>query len=154
MPRIYTSRITVTEDAIDVNQHVNNLAYLRWMQDVATEHSAAQGWDFERYVASGAGWFVRSHFIEYLHPAFLGDVINLHTWVHAMAPRSSPRRYCFVRERDGEIMARAETQWVFVNFKSGRPTRIPDEVSSAFSIVPEDDPELQALTTRPRRRTA
>lgn len=154
MFRIFTTRITVEPDAIDVNQHVNNLAYLRWMQDAATDHSTAQGWSFERYVAFGSGWFVRSHFIEYLHPAFVGDVLNLHTWVHAMAPRSSPRRYCFVRDKDGEIIAKAETQWVFVNFGSGRPARIPTEVSSSFSIVPEDDPELLRLTTRQRRQTA
>lgn len=154
MPRIFTNRIPVTEDAIDVNQHVNNLAYLRWMQDAATDHSAAQGWTFERYVASGAGWFVRSHFIEYLHPAFAGDVLKLHTWVHAIDSRSSPRHYCFVRECDGEIIAKAETLWVFVNFKTGRPSRIPPEVASAFAIVPQDDPELLSLTTKQRRETA
>ena len=44
MPRIYLHRLAVPDDVIDVNRHVNNLAYLRCMQDVATAHSVAQGW--------------------------------------------------------------------------------------------------------------
>jgi acyl-CoA thioester hydrolase len=40
------------------------------MQDIAIEHSAAAGWPMARYVELGAGWVVRSHFIEYLRPAF------------------------------------------------------------------------------------
>ena len=146
MPRIYLNRFPVTDSDIDVNQHVNNLAYLRWMQDAATAHSAAQGWALERYLAAGAGWFVRSHFIEYLAPAFVGDTLRLYTWVTGMTARSSPRRYRVIRESDGLAIAKAETLWVFVDFHSGRAIRIPPEVASAFSIVPDDDPELVALT--------
>ena len=150
MSRIHLTSITVTEDAIDVNRHVNNLAYLRWMQDAATAHSDERGWPFERYAELGAGWFVRSHSIEYLRPAYMGDTLHLYTWVHAIETRSSPRRYCFVRAADGVAIARAETLWAFVNFESGRLLRIPDEVAAAFPIVPEDDAELQALTVPQR----
>jgi acyl-CoA thioester hydrolase len=150
MPRIYLHRLDVPDDAIDINRHVNNLAYLRWMQDVATAHSAAQGWTVERYLAAGAGWFVRSHFIEYLRPAFAGDRLSIHTWVKGFTPRSSPRRYLFVRDDDGAAVATAETLWVFVDFASGRPVRIPPEVEAAFPVVPDDDPELATLLP-PRR---
>ncbi|MGE5155280.1 MAG: acyl-CoA thioesterase [Bdellovibrio bacteriovorus] len=150
MPRIHLTRIVVDDDAIDVNRHVNNLAYLRWMQDAATAHSAAQGWTLERYLSTGAGWFVRSHFIEYLRPAFAGDTLLLYTWVTGMTARSSPRRYLFARDGDGLSVARAETLWVFVDFKSGRPARIPTLVRDAFPCVPDDDAELVALTRSPR----
>ena len=152
MPRIHLTTITVGEDAIDVNRHVNNLAYLSWMQDAATAHSAEQGWPIERYITLGSGWFVRSHSIEYLQPAFLGDTLRLYTWVETIETRSSPRRYCFVRESDGVIIATARTLWAFVNFGSGRLMRIPEDVSSSFPIVPNDDPELLALTTATHRR--
>jgi len=55
------------------------VAYLRWMQDIAVEHSAAQGWPVRRYLETGTTWVVRSHFIEYLRPAFAGDSIAVHT---------------------------------------------------------------------------
>jgi acyl-CoA thioester hydrolase len=152
MPRVYSHRFTVGDDVIDVNRHVNNLAYLRWMQDVATAHSTAQGWTFDRYIAAGAGWFVRSHSIEYLRPAFLGDTLAIHTWVSGFTPRSSPRRYVFVRDDDGASVASAETLWVFVDFATGRPVRIPADVEAAFPVVADDDPELVALVGPPARR--
>ena len=145
MPRIYQHRFVIADDVIDVNRHVNNLAYLRWMQDVAVAHSTAQGWPLERYLALGAGWFVRSHFIEYLRPAFAGDQVTIHTWVKAMSARASPRRYLFVRDDDGEAIARAETLWVFVDFHSGRPAPISPEVMAAFPVVADGDAELAAL---------
>ncbi len=148
MPRVYSHRFLVPDDAIDVNRHVNNLAYLRWMQDVATAHSVAQGWPLERYLAAGAGWFVRSHYIEYLRPAFAGDELAVHTWVAGITSRSSPRRYRFVREADGHSVANAETLWVFVDFASGRPVRIPDEVAGSFPVVADDDPELASVLPR------
>jgi len=148
MVRIHRLRIVVDEDAIDVNRHVNNLAYLRWMQDVATGHSAALGWTHERYQALGAGWFVRSHHIEYLKPAFAGDTLLVYTWVADRLTHSSTRRYAFMRDDDGAAIARAETRWVFVDFESGRPVRIPAEVRDDFPVVPDDDPELVALTSK------
>jgi len=152
MPRIYIHRLEVPDDVIDVNRHVNNLAYLRWMQDVATAHSVAQGWPLERYLGIGAGWFVRSHFIEYLRPAFAGDALAIRTWVADIAARSSTRRYLFVREGDGQHVARAETLWVWVDFATGRPARIPGEVVASFPIVPDDDSEVVALGAGTRRR--
>ena len=41
MRGVFVHTFTVPPEAIDVNGHVNNLEYLRWMQEVATRHSAA-----------------------------------------------------------------------------------------------------------------
>ena len=117
-----------------------------------TAHSTAQGWTLDRYIAAGAGWFVRSHSIEYLRPAFLGDTLTIHTWVSGFTPRSSPRRYVFVRDDDGASVASAETLWVFVDFATGRPVWIPAGVEAAFPVVADDDPELVALVGPPPRR--
>ena len=138
MPRIYARSLTVPQQAIDVLGHVNNLEYVRWMQDVATEHSEAQGWPLERYVARGAGWFVRRHAIEYLRPAFAGDTLSLVTWVAGFERTSSPRKYLFFRSTDREIVARAETLWVFVDFGTGAPVRIPADLRSAFEVVTDE----------------
>jgi acyl-CoA thioester hydrolase len=156
MPRIFPVRIPVAASDIDANEHVNNLAYLRWMQEVAWAHSTAQGWTRERYRDLGAGWFVRSHFIEYLRPAHLGDVLLLHTWVGEMKAGSCVRRFLFLREGADEAVATAHTRWAFVDLATGRPTRIPPDVATSFAVVTDDDPELAALLTdaRPGRGAA
>jgi acyl-CoA thioester hydrolase len=143
--RIFTKRFVVPAEAIDVQGHVNNLAYVGWMQDVAIEHSAAAGWPMRRYLELGAGWVVRSHFIEYLRPAFADDGLSVHTWVPRFDQRSTPRRYVFLREADRTMLARAETLWVFVDLASGRRRPIPSELLDAFDPVPEEDEVRRTL---------
>jgi acyl-CoA thioester hydrolase len=143
MPRILRQEIVVTEDAIDEFGHVNNQRYIAWMQEVATAHSAANGWPMERYLQIGAAWVVRSHFIEYLRPAFAGDAVDMHTWASSLALREVVRKYSF--RRAGQILARAETKWVYVDINSGRPKRVPEELLASFEAVPDDDAELKML---------
>jgi acyl-CoA thioester hydrolase len=130
--------------SIDVNRHVNNLEYLRWMQEVATAHSAAQGWPLERYVDLGAGWFVRSHSIEYLRPAAVEDTLSILTWVAGFGSSSSPRRYLFWRDADRQVIATARTLWAFVDFATGRPTRIPEALRSAFDVVADHEDVIRS----------
>ena len=145
MPEIHIKRITVDVDSIDIHRHVNNQEYLRWMQDIAIEHSSLQGWPMERYLETGASWYVKSHFIEYLKPATLGDTLIVGTWVAAMGDRNSPRRTLFLHADTHQIVARAETQWIFVSLKNGRPLAIPDAVRQAFVIVDSEDAALAAI---------
>ena len=132
-------------DSIDIHRHVNNQEYLRWMQDIAIEHSTLQGWPMERYLETGASWYVKSHFIEYLKPATLGDTLIVGTWVAAMDERNSPRRTLFLRADNHQIVARAETQWIFVSLNNGRPLAIPDAVRQAFVIVGSEEAALAAI---------
>lgn len=145
MPRIHHHRFTVTPASIDINGHVNNLEYLRWMQDVATEHTARQGWSMRRYVDSGSSWVARRHEIEYLRPAFEGDELVVLTWVENMDARSSLRRYLFWQAQSKKIIATAETLWYFVDVASGRAVAITDEVRDSFELVPADDQLIAAL---------
>ena len=138
MVRVYAKRFPVPGEAIDRQGHVNNLAYVAWMQDVAIEHSAAAGWPMERYLALGAGWVVRSHFVEYLRPAFAGDRLVIVTWVPEFTQRSTPRRYLFVREDDRQLLVQAETRWVFVDLATGRRRPLPDELIGAFEVVRDE----------------
>jgi acyl-CoA thioester hydrolase len=138
MPRIHTRAFQVTPEAIDDNGHVGNLEYLRWMQEVAIEHSAAQGWPMERYFREQVGWVVRSHYIEYLRPAFAGDHLSLHTWLTSMDRSRSVRRYLLHRKGDRGLVAKAETLWAFVDFRTGRVRHIPDDVRTAFPLVSDE----------------
>ena len=136
--RIHTRRFAVPPQSIDTNGHVGNLAYVAWMQEIAIEHSAAAGWPMERYRDIGAGWVVRSHYIEYFRPAFAGEWLSAHTWVPQFDQRFTPRRYLFVRDADRQVLVQAETRWVFVDSTTGRRRPIPGELIAAFEVVPDD----------------
>ncbi len=137
MTPIFRYRFTVGPEAIDENDHVNNVVYVQWMQDVAVRHATAVGCtDATR--AIDAMWVARSHKIEYLSPAFAGDKIEAQTWVVSFRKVRSLRRYKFIRVSDGTTLARGETDWVFVDASSQRPRSIPEEVRAGFDLLPDD----------------
>jgi acyl-CoA thioester hydrolase len=145
VPRIFVRDFTVPETAIDLNHHVNHLEYLRWMQDLAIEHSAARSWPQERYQAAGVAWVVRSHSIEYLRPAFAGDALSLLTWVADLRSRSSLRKYLIWRTSDRQVLAQAETRWVLVDVGTGRAHVIPEELRCSFEVVSDSNEVLRLL---------
>ena len=142
---IYCRRLEVPPDAIDGQGHVSNLAFVAWMLEVAIAHSAAVGWPMTRYREIGGGWVVRSHFVEYLRPAFAGDRIAIHTWVPEFTQRSNPRRYLFLREPRLELLVQAETRWVFIDLATGRRRAIPDELLAAFTPMADESAVRQMI---------
>jgi acyl-CoA thioester hydrolase len=152
MPRIFHKPIVVGPESIDAVGHVNNREYLRWMEEIAVEHSAAQGWPMQRYFGAGMAWVASTHFLEYLRPSFAGDELDVHTWIARWNERECLRRYAVTRDR--KLIARGETVWTFVDLASSRARAIPAEVRDAFEVVPDDDAELRALNLVRRERRA
>ncbi|QDU81112.1 acyl-CoA thioesterase YbgC [Polystyrenella longa] len=137
MALIYEHHLTVPPDAIDGQGHVNNVVYLNWMQDAAVAHSSAQGWTNARYKETGFSWVVRTHTIEYLREAFLNEEITVRTWIANMKKVTSLRRYEIVRDRDEAILAKAATNFAFINRKTAKIMRVPPELINSFEIVPD-----------------
>lgn len=118
-----------TADIDDVG-HVSNIVYLRWVQDVATAHSHAVGWDMARYRELGAVFIVRRHEIDYVAQVRAGDELVAETWVEDWRLASCIRR---TELRRGEqVVARAATTWALISLASGRPQKIPDELRALF----------------------
>jgi acyl-CoA thioester hydrolase len=136
MNPVYTINTRVTPDIVDGNGHANNVAYIQWMQDAALGHAQAAGCT-QATVALLATWVVRAHHIEYLSPAFVGDTITVLTWVSNFRRVRSLRKYKMIRDKDQTVLARAQTDWVFIDTKTGRPRTIPDEVKSTLPPVSE-----------------
>jgi acyl-CoA thioester hydrolase len=44
------------------------------------------------------------------------------------------RRYLVVRANDQKVLVEGETNWVYVDRKSGRPLRIPEDLRAAFEV--------------------
>jgi len=128
----YSKAITIPKDVIDENGHVNNVAYVQWMQDIAVEHYASIG----GIEAQGpdSTWVVREHRVEYFLPAFENEEIEIHTWIENIRRVRSLRKYEFVRKADDKILVKGETDWVFVDVNSGRPRAVPDKVTKVFQI--------------------
>ncbi|MBN1470224.1 MAG: acyl-CoA thioesterase [Syntrophaceae bacterium] len=137
MPQIFQYKLTIPDEAVDTNGHVNNIEYIRWMQLAAVLHSDIQGCT-KATTDIGATWVVRSHYIEYLSPAFAGENIVILTWVSNFRRVQSLRKYRIIRIEDNAVLVEGETDWVFVDAQTGRLRSIPQNVIITFEILPKD----------------
>ena len=133
--REFSLNITVGPDDIDELQHVSNLVYLRWIQDVAIAHSEAVGLPFSTYYAGGAVFVVRRHIIDYLRPALRGDTLTVRTWISS-ASAATCERETEIKHADGQVIAHGVTTWSYVDVKTGRPKRIGDDIRARFGDAP------------------
>lgn len=127
----YVYHIEVGPSPIDANGHANNVEFVRWMQEAAVAHADSIGCTAAT-LAAGATWVIRSHHIDYSKPAMQGDRIEVRTWVANIRRAFSLRKYEFVRSADDTVLARGETDWVFIDSSSGRPRSIPDQIQATF----------------------
>jgi len=139
MPMIHVRTFRVRHYECDAYGHVNQANYLRYMQEAAFDASAAAGYDLTRYEAMGHHWLVRETDIEYLRPLRYGDSVQVKTWVADFRRVRSRRAYELRLAESGELVARAHTDWVFLDSATLRPTPIPQELLAAF--FPEGLPD-------------
>jgi len=126
----------VSPGDIDEMGHVNNVVYLRWVQEAATAHWTARAPARDQ---EALGWVVVRHEIDYLRSAGPGDEILARTWVGTASRRRFERHTELVRASDGRTLARARTVWCPVDRRTGRPTDVGEKVRRQFS-VPVPDP--------------
>jgi acyl-CoA thioester hydrolase len=131
-PRTFQLDLVVSEGDIDVLGHASNIAFVRWIQDVAMAHSAAVGMGLEAYQRIGAVFVVVRHEIDYVRSALRGDVVEARTWISSVSAAKCQRATHLVRKADGQLLVKALTTWGFIEMATGRPRRIAEEVRVAF----------------------
>lgn len=124
---------TISEADLDDLQHVNNVVYLQFLQEIAILH-----WNTlaPQEIRDKIKWVVRKHEIEYFHPARLHDRIELVTWVSSASGVSSER--CYEIRLNGKIIVRARTLWIAVDSVTQKPLRISDAVKELFQLNARD----------------
>ena len=144
MPAIFCQRQIIAESEVDIDGYPSCLTYLSWTQAAAQAHSAEQGWGAGEYQTIAAAWVVRSHHIEYLRSAAVGESIAIDTWVSNFNKTRCLRKYLIWQPDEDRLLVTAETVWAFIDLAERRPRRIPQEIIDAFTLVPEcDEPDLK-----------
>ena len=132
-PNPHVLPVDVVGAHIDLMQHVNNVHYLQWLEDVAWDHSVVLGMRPADYERLGQGMVVRRHELDYVAPALLGDRVLLATWIVGLDRLSLHRRYQFVRESDGATLFRGATHFVCVDIAGGKVRRMVPEFTAVYA---------------------
>jgi acyl-CoA thioester hydrolase len=113
---------------IDELNHVNNVVFVRWVQDVAAAHWMATSTDELRACYS---WMLLRHEIDYLGQAFLGDRLIGTTWV-GEAKGATFERFVELK-KDGKVITKSRTVWALLDAKTLKPRRIDQAMNTLLA---------------------
>lgn len=121
---VYVHEIIVSQNDIDELGHVNNIVYVRWVQEAAAAH-----WNHlaDEGTRSENAWVVVRHEVDYLAPALITDEVIAKTWVGESGGAKSIR-YVDICSKTGKIFAKAKTTWCLLNAQNMRPKRIDEKM--------------------------
>ncbi len=129
-PGIHTVSFPVRYYECDAYHHLNHAIYIRLMGEAAFSASAMAGYPADRLEESGHVWLAREHEVEFIRPYLYGETVTIHTGIEDFRRVRSRRRYDFY---NGEALAaRAATDWVYIEKKSGKPVSVPAEMVADF----------------------
>ena len=129
-PATFEQRLRVEPADLDDQAHVNNVVYVRWVQDVATAHWHALA---SAETRAELAWVALRHEIDYVSPARLGDEVAVRTTVGHAEGLTFERHTEIRRPLDGRLLARSRTLWCPVDPRTGRPRRVSAAVRALFS---------------------
>lgn len=121
MDQKHELEIIVTDRDIDLVGHVNNIVYLKWVQDVAESHWLAVSTPQEQ---QSFFWVVARHEIDYKRPTFKEDVVIAITWVGSKIGNMFERHTDLLRKSDRKLLAQIRSLWCPVDLVTKRPIEL------------------------------
>ncbi len=132
MSRLPTVEVTVYPYECDAYGHLNEAAYLTVFERARWE-ALARGPGPDLFRRHGVWAAVRTAAVEFLKPAFPGDVLTVDLRLESLGRTSLAMAQSAVRKADGAVLAEAKFTFVLVD-PAGRPVAVPDEVAGAFGV--------------------
>ena len=119
----YQHTFYVDKKHIDTLNHVNNVVYLQWVNDISEKH-----WDIlsDENINSKNFWVCLRHEIDYLDQAILGDEITVFTWIGETEGVKSVRNVSIYKQ--DTLLTKIRSTWCLIDAKTLKPTRIKEDI--------------------------
>lgn len=127
-------QIRVAATDIDALNHVNNVVYVQYIQDIAVAHWESAAPDALR---SNVVWVVRRHEIDYLRSAVLGDDLLVTTRAGKHTAATWERLCEIYRVSDNQLIVKSKSVWVALDANTHKLRRINDELLQIFKTKEE-----------------
>ena len=128
-PIPFQKTIKVENDVIDHFNHVNNLAYIKWVLKISKDH-----WKTitSKSVREEFGWMIMKHELIYKNQAKLGDKLIIKTWIDEFSTATCVRKTQIINAETKTVFFESKAKWCFVNLKSRKPSRLPIDIVKPY----------------------
>ena len=129
MNKTHQYNLQVNKEHLDELDHVNNVQYLHWVQEISGAHWKSL---IEKDSCFYGIWVVRSHKIDYKRPAKLYDWLTLKTHVASTEGFLSQRIVKIYLKDTTTLVAQCTTQWCYLNAVTLELETIPENIFQLF----------------------
>ncbi|MFT3919214.1 acyl-CoA thioesterase [Cloacibacterium sp.] len=122
MKHVHIKEILITKEHLDQMNHVNNVQYVHWVEEMAKEH-----WDILRHNTNYVDdfWFLADHHIQYKKQVYEGDILMVKTYPQKPDGIRQPRKVEFYK--NDELMVDSKTLWVLIDKDTQKIKRIEND---------------------------
>jgi acyl-CoA thioester hydrolase len=123
----YSHPIGIDAADIDFMGHVNNAAYLKWVQEAVVGHwqKLAPAEAVAKHL-----WVALRHEIVYRKPAFLDDEVIASVVLEKV--HGARAFYATLIKRGEDILAEVKSSWCCLDAETLRPSRIAQDIAAHF----------------------
>ena len=125
----FKSKVRYSETGADSRLTLWSL--MDYFQDCSTFHSKEVDLSVEHEIENKRAWVVSYWQIEIDRYPLLYENIETGTFPTSFKGACGNRNF-FIKDEEGKYVARAKSVWAYVDAKSGRPIRIPDEEAKRY----------------------
>lgn len=127
----FQSRIRYSE--VDQNCLLTLDKLIDYFQDCCIFHSESAGLGMEASVEKNCGWMLTGWQIVIDRMPRLMEEVTVSTWPYAFRSCNGWRNF-LMQDSRGQSVATADSQWVFVDMQKGRPSVVPEDHLSAYTL--------------------
>ena len=130
----FDSRIRYSE--VDSQGKITLTAILDYFQDCSTFHSEDLDVGLSYLAEKEIAWVLTSWQIEVKrYPAF-GEQVTVGTWPYGFQSFFGYRNFT-LESKAGELLAYANSVWVLLDLKKGRPTKLSPKMLEVYQLSPQ-----------------
>lgn len=127
----FDSRIRYSE--VDGNRNLTVSALLDYFQDATVFQSESFGLGVDHLMKEQIAWVLSSWQIIINRMPKLYEKVWVQTWPHGFKNFFGYRNFA-IRNEQGELLAYANSSWIFMNLATGRPSKIPEYMLEAYAL--------------------
>ena len=97
MKLIHQKQILVTHEHLDILNHVNNVQYVHWVEEMAMEH-----WEILKNKTPYFNdfWVLADHHIQYKKQVFKGEILTIRHIQKNQKEFANPEKWSFIEEKN------------------------------------------------------
>lgn len=129
----FNSRVRYSECDGNANMTVSSL--VNYLQDTSTFHSEALKVGIEYLEDKHVAWLLSYWHIHIERYPKFGEEICISTWPYEFTKYTAYRNFT-IKDKEGQVLAYANSVWVFVDMNKGRLKKIDEGQKELYSVEP------------------